>query len=338
MMGAENYISVSSQKSQQNQSSPLFDIVTPSFNQSTFLQENIDSVASQEISLKHIIIDGGSTDNSLDILKRNSHHLDYWCSEPDRGQSNAVNKGLERASSPFIGWLNSDDYYMPHALHLVHSTFSNHKDIAVVHGSTMLVNSSSVSLGIDRGQQASLSLRYYAGMCFPQPSSFIRRYYLEKVGLINESLHYAMDYELMLRIRLLGGNFIKIPNVLSAYRLHENSKTVSNPLGFAEEWIQVYNNFIHDESGRQPVLSVLHRLGLYRHQKASYDRSNCLTDDSLLRTLFYALHYQAYFRYQARQYAHVRLIIAAMISILPFSRLSMPLVRMWVASLLKSSL
>ncbi len=313
-----------------------FYIVTPTYNQGCYLQQNIDSIQSSSSLVKHSIIDGSSTDSTLDVINLNENSLFYWLSEPDSGQSEAINKGFSRRSGDYLTWINSDDYYLPGALDTVSSLFDHNPEIDVIHGGSILVDKSSSQFGLDYGQSRGLPFRYYSGMCFPQPSSFIRKRIFDKIGCVNENLHYAMDYELFLKLKLIGASFMKVDNLFSAYRYHESSKTVSSPLDFADEWLQVYCNFIHDEYYSSDILNILNNLCLAKEQNCSYERSQYLSKNDLLKTLFYALHYQCFYRYAAKQYSVVLKIIPTMLSIRPFGELTLPLIKMYTACLVKS--
>ena len=305
-----------------------FFVTTPSYNQGAYLQENINSVNSSCCNAIHCVIDGLSSDETQNILNANDQKLSYWVSEPDSGQSEALNKGLLRREGDYISWLNSDDYYLPNALDTVHKIFLENPNVDIIHGGSILVDAKSRKFGYDFGQADGLPYRYYSGMCFPQPSSFIRRKTFELIGSVNKELHYAMDYELFLKLKLMGARFLKIKNLLSAYRHHDNSKTVCSPNQFAEEWCQIYCNFLHDEKSSSSAFELLKKLGLYKEQTDSYNRIRNLAPEEINLSLFYHLHYQAYFSYSAKKYCRAKDIAKTMLSLKPFTSLTIPLVKM----------
>lgn len=309
-----------------------FSVVTPNLNQGQYLVDNINSVVSQDKSVQQLLFDGCSNDTSLSILHQQQHKLSFWTSEKDSGQSHAINKGLRMATGQYLTWLNSDDYYLSDVLHSVSKAFDANPEIDVIYGSAVLVDVSNFHIGVDHGQKHGLPYRYYAGMCFPQPASFFRASVLNEVGFLSEDLHYGMDYEFFLRIQLKGFSFHRLGIPVAAYRLHPSSKTVSAPLKFAKEWIQIYNNFLHDEPFALPILRILKHLDLFCEPTTHYDRVHFLSLDDLRKTLLYCLHYQAFFRYQSKEYSHVRQIIRAILVEFPFTRLSLPMARMYLSS------
>lgn len=309
-----------------------FSIITPNLNQGQYLVDNIDSVVSQGESVQQLLFDGGSSDTSLSILQQHQHKLSFWSSDKDSGQSHAINKGLRMATGQYVSWLNADDFYLPNVLNQVRNVFEANHDIGVVYGSAILVDAHNLHKGLDQGQIHGLPYRYYAGMCFPQPASFVRSSVFKEVGLLTENLHYGMDYEFFLRIKLKGFSFHRLAFPLAAYRLHQSSKTVSAPLKFAQEWIQIYNNFLHGEPSALPILRLLSQLGLYLEQTNHYPREQFLCFDDLRQTLLYCLHYQAYFRYQSKEYSRVRQIIRTILVEYPFTRLSLPMIHMYLSS------
>jgi GT2 family glycosyltransferase len=312
-----------------------FSIITPNLNQGRFLSQNISSVFKQNSLVQHFLLDGASSDDSLEVIDKFKSKLHFFSSGKDNGQSQAINKGLKLATGQIITWLNSDDYYLPYSLDLVTQAFLSNPEIDVVYGSAILVDASDLRLGVDHGQKHGLPYRYFAGMCFPQPASFFRASVLAKVGFLSENLHYGMDYEFFLRIKLKQYSFKRLNTPIAAYRLHNCSKTVSSPLHFANEWIQIYNNFLHGESNSKPIFYILNRLNLYRDQTSHYPRDHSLNLEDLKQTLLYALHYQAYFRYQSNQYSIVRKIIRVILTEFPFTRLTLPMFHMHISSKLK---
>ena len=216
----------------------LISIITPSFNQAQYLEQTIDSVLSQNYpDLEYIIIDGGSTDGSVDIIKKYEKHLAWWVSESDEGQSHAINKGIKRATGEIINWLNSDDYYEPNTLKLVSEAF-NDPAIKCFCGRSRLFDEKG-NVNHSRGTDI------YAGNLpksigwarIDQPETFFRKSAWERVGLLNEQLHYTMDREWWMRYLYHFGldGIIQSNDVLVNFRLHDHSKTVSLASGFPQE-------------------------------------------------------------------------------------------------------
>ncbi|MBU0569140.1 glycosyltransferase [bacterium] len=201
---------------------PLVSIVTPSFNQTEFIEETILSVKSQDYpNIEHIVIDGGSTDGTLDILKKYSHLT--WISEPDKGQSDAINKGFQMAKGEVIGWLNSDDTYMPYTVKTCVEFLLKHSDIAMIHGDFNEINEVSQIMEVISPGDVNLT-ELIQGSCIGQPTIFFRNNILKEVGLLNLDLEYVMDYDLCVRI---AEKFkIKhIPVILANFRWHSKSKS-----------------------------------------------------------------------------------------------------------------
>jgi glycosyltransferase involved in cell wall biosynthesis len=205
-------------------------IITPSFNSSPFLGITIDSVKLQKYpNLEYIVIDGGSTDCSVDIIKKNETHLAYWTSEPDNGQSHAINKGIQKVTGTIINWLNADDYYEPETLSKVAGAFEQ-KEAKVVMGKSRLFQGGK-TIQYSRGTDVYLgNLSKTIGWArIDQPETFFRKEAWEKVGLLNEQLHYIMDREWWMRYLYEFGleGIVKIDDILVNFRLHDQSKTVS---------------------------------------------------------------------------------------------------------------
>jgi len=205
---------------------PRVSIVTPSYNQAQFIEETIRSVLLQGYpNLEYIIIDGGSTDSSVGIIKKYEPWLSYWVSEVDRGQAEAVNKGWRRARGEILAYLNSDDTYLPQTVETVVSSFHEHQDVGMVYGDCNLIDEEGETIGPMPGEKFTLEKMLWRNVV-PQPAAFIRRSVLERVGLLDENLHHCMDYDLWLRIAL---HFpVKhIPTILANFRLHSSSKTIA---------------------------------------------------------------------------------------------------------------
>lgn len=209
---------------------PKISIVTPSFNQGNFLEKTILSVLEQDYpNLEYIIIDGGSTDNSVEIIKKYEQHLTYWVSEPDRGQSHAINKGFERATGEIFGWLNSDDWYHSGALKAVAEAFAANPDAGAVVGAGDYIDEEGrMQLDCTAPDEVNLgTICSWFDKYFWQPSCFFSRKCWKKCGPLDETLDFAMDVYLWIRIAKVQ-KFITIRNLLSTSLKHSGAKTTFN--------------------------------------------------------------------------------------------------------------
>lgn len=203
--------------------SPLVSIITPSLNQGKYIEETILSVLAQDYeNVEYIVIDGGSTDGTLDILRKYDGRL-TWRSEPDNGQSHAVNKGLRLARGSIIGWLNSDDTYTENAVGEAVSFLKANPRHAMVYGEADIVNERGKRIGAYETEPFDLErLSKHCPIC--QPSAFIRAEVLAEAGGLDERLHYCMDMDLWIRIgRKYEVGYIEKP--LAKSRWHAASKT-----------------------------------------------------------------------------------------------------------------
>lgn len=206
-------------------------IITPSFNCVKFLERTLESIHSQtgDFELEHIVYDGASTDGTVEILERWKDKLDY-VSEPDRGQSHALNKGFAKATGDVAAWLNADDLYLPGALAKVAKTFSDHPETLWAYGKCLIMdeNENEIRKPITWYKNTLLTRYSYTKLLFEnyisQPSTFFSKKLLDRVGPLNEELHYAMDYDLWLRFGLLSAPVV-VPEYLSAFRFYTDSKT-----------------------------------------------------------------------------------------------------------------
>jgi glycosyltransferase involved in cell wall biosynthesis len=201
-------------------------VVTPSFNQGRFIESTILSVIKQSYpNIEYIIMDGASSDNTVNILEKYQNSLKEWVSEPDSGQSNAINKGMLRTTGEIMCWLNSDDLLLPGALHTVVSYFDRHPDVDIVYGNRLMIDENGMEIGrwvLPGHDNDILSWADY----IPQETLFWRRRVWDKVGAkIDESYSFAMDWDLLVRFRDVGAKFAHIPQFLGAFRIHEHQKT-----------------------------------------------------------------------------------------------------------------
>ncbi len=213
-------------------------IITPSFNQGHFLEQTIDSVLSQNYpSLEYMVIDGGSTDNSLQIIKKYEKHLKFWVSERDRGQSHAINKGFLHCTGDIVNWLNSDDYYEPETFNRVNVYFQQN-DIDILLGKSIIFTDGRPENTVAKGGNVFASLEQTIGdSLIDQPSAFFTQEAFNAVYPVNEKLNYLMDRELWIRYLLKNGldKVLKVDETFVNFRLHGNSKTGSELQSFEAE-------------------------------------------------------------------------------------------------------
>ena len=208
-------------------SSPLVSVLTPSFNQARWLAENLGSVACQSYpNIEHVVMDGGSSDGSVEMIEEAQPPV-IWSSEQDRGQSHALNKAFAASSGEIIGWLNSDDAFWDcDVVRDVVAFFDAHPDVDVIFGHSAYVNENGLLLHFFRVPHygsGSLLRRYNYVI---QPSVFMRRRVLGEV-LVDESFHFAMDYELWLRLAAAGAKFARIDRVLAIDRAQRARKSMN---------------------------------------------------------------------------------------------------------------
>jgi glycosyltransferase involved in cell wall biosynthesis len=212
-----------------------FSIITPSFCQGRFIERTIQSVLSQGLSLteyEYVVCDGGSQDETLDILKRYESQI-RWISEPDKGQADAVNKGIAMTTGDIIAWINSDDVYYPGAFEAVRAVFESHPDVQVVYGDADHIDENDQVL--DAYPTETWKYERLKTTCYLcQPAVFFRRHLIKELGSIDDSLRYCMDYELWLRF---GQHypFYYLYKKLAGSRLYSSNKTLGQRVLFHQE-------------------------------------------------------------------------------------------------------
>jgi glycosyltransferase involved in cell wall biosynthesis len=214
---------------------PSITIVTPSFNQGQYLEETIRSVLLQGYpNLEYLVMDGGSSDNSLEIIQRYASQLTFWRSEKDGGQSAAIAQGFGMSTGDILGWVNSDDLLLPNCLRRISQYLAKHPKVVCVVGGSITIGSAGGTTPdrfglpkIVRGERETLkSLLMRGGLSFYQPASFWRREAYFAAGGLDTNLSFAMDYDLYLRLAQLGP-FGHIDDLLACFRLHPESKTIN---------------------------------------------------------------------------------------------------------------
>lgn len=206
---------------------PLVSIVTPSFNQARFLESTIQSVLSQGYQrIEYIIVDGGSTDGSLGIIRKYEDKLAWWLSEKDRGQTDALNKGFENARGDILGWLNSDDTYEPGTVASAVAFLQKHREVGMVYGGANFIDEAGRVIGRFASAQTDLRRLRRGYVHIPQQASFFRRDLWNTVGPLDPSFYFAMDYDLW--VRIAEQSRIKyVPQIWANFRLHGAGKTIA---------------------------------------------------------------------------------------------------------------
>ena len=201
-------------------------IITPVYNQSSYIEQTIKSVLNQKYnSLEYIVIDGGSTDGTIEIIDKYKDHINYFESCRDEGQSNAINKGMKKANGDILAWINGDDLLLPGAIESIVSYFELNPDVDVIYGDRIIISADGLDIG--RWVLPNHSDKVLLWVDFiPQESVFWRRRIWEKIGSnINESFNFALDWEMLLRMLHAGAKFSHLPRFIGAFRVHSEQKT-----------------------------------------------------------------------------------------------------------------
>jgi glycosyltransferase involved in cell wall biosynthesis len=238
--------------------SPIVSIVTPSLNSGQFLEQAIRSVIDQDYGLiEYIVMDGGSVDNSVEVIQRHDSEIAFWISEPDAGQSEAINRGWQKSTGDILAWLNADDAYIAGAISQVVRAFRNNPKVDIVTADCTLIDESNQYIK----DLPSSNFRIGAlltGNSFPQPGVFCRRSWIENVGWLEDNLNYIFDWALWLKLWLNGATFMHWPTTVARFRIRKSSKTglasigrgLSGGIPFARERCGVLEDILFEKSPR----------------------------------------------------------------------------------------
>ena len=243
----------------------LVSIITPSFNQAEYLEQTIQSVLTQDYSeIEYIIVDGGSTDGSPEIIKKYADQLHWWVSEPDQGQGEAINKGVGQASGDLIAWLNSDDLLAPGAVRAAVRVFEEHPDLGMVYGNAISIDRNGRPLNDMRfGNFTWEDFARFQIIC--QPAVFLRRQTFLSAGAIDPSYHFLLDHQLWLRVTSRFPTQ-HVPQVWAFARHHPGAKNVAQAAEFGQEafriveWLRADPEYTKRNLDQDPrVLAGAHR-------------------------------------------------------------------------------
>lgn len=236
--------------SSEDMSLPVITIITPSYNQADFLEATIRSVLMQNYpNLEYIVIDGGSTDGSIEIIHRYQDRLAYWVSEPDTGQCQALNKGFVRATGDWMAWLNSDDIFLPGALWAVARTIRSNLECEWIVGAVDFVDADLKPMGVFKPICRTddwldfVCTKRKNGTALPQAGSFWSRKAWNTAGQLDESLHYAMDHEYWGRLAYHGFRPVCLQQTMALFRLHQQAKTARGEDEFFAEELTIVDNW-----------------------------------------------------------------------------------------------
>jgi glycosyltransferase involved in cell wall biosynthesis len=240
---------------------PKITVVTPSYNQGKFIEETIRSVLLQNYpDIEYIVLDGGSTDASVDIIKKYDKWIHHWTSQPDDGPADAIKKGWDRASGKIVAYLNSDDVYLPCTLVKAALAFEKYPEAVAINGGELRIDPDGHVLKVSQPDSATqldlLNMRFIS-----QPATFIKKKKLERAGGINSAIKCIYDYELWLRLTDVGKIHV-IQDILAMTRWYSGTKTLSERETIADELIQVVEEKIKDIKGysKSEINRIRHNL------------------------------------------------------------------------------
>ncbi len=230
----------------------LVSVITPSFNQAAYLEETIRSVLDQtDVNLEYIIIDGGSTDGSPEIIARYANRLAYWVSEKDRGQTDAINKGFARARGDVLAWLNSDDTYAPGALRAAVTYLQTHPQTGLLYGDANYIDAAGRVIGRFPAALTDYQKLRRGYVHIPQQAAFFRADLWRQIGPLDPSFFFAMDYDLWVRLAAIT-QVDYVPQVWANFRLHADAKTISADDRCWPEMLRV-----HYRDGGSPLAPIV---------------------------------------------------------------------------------
>jgi GT2 family glycosyltransferase len=227
----------------------LVSIITPSYNQAKYLEQTIRSVLDQDYPhIEYIVVDGASTDGSVEIIKKYADKLAYWASEKDKGQADAINKGFARATGEIIAWLNSDDYYLPGTIRAAVKVFEENPDVVLVYGNMLAVDEHGVTFNTLNYKQLTLA-DLLSFQIIGQPAVFMRRTALQKTNGLDLTFHFLLDHLLWIQLAK-HGRILHVDQTWSAARYHAEAKNIAKAAEFGREAFRIL-----DVAKQDPILA-----------------------------------------------------------------------------------
>lgn len=231
---------------------PRVSIVTPSFQQGPYLEATIRSVFLQGYpNLEYIVIDGGSTDESIEILEKYDPWLTYWTSESDEGPADAIHKGFGKASGDILAWLNSDDVLLPGAVDLAVSVFNGRPEADVVFGDRIFIDAGGQPFDVYISPRKMTATAMRTGSCIPQETSFYRREMYAAAGGMNTDAGLAFDYDLFARMFRAGGTFVHAERFMGCFRMQSSSLTSRSGRQLRDDLLRARNSYFSDTVSRR---------------------------------------------------------------------------------------
>lgn len=293
----------------------LVSIITPSYNQAAYLEQTILSVLNQDFSrIEYILVDGASTDGSVEIIKKYAGKFSYWVSEKDRGQADAINKGFTRATGDIVAWLNSDDYYLQGTVSAAVKVFEENPDAVLVYGNMLAVDEHGKTFNTLSYKQLTLEDL----LCFQiigQPAVFMRRSALTKTSGLNLDFHFLLDHLLWIHIAKQG-KILHVDQTWSAARYHAEAKNRAKAAEFGREAFRILDEVAQDKTLAPVLAMVSHRARASAHRVDSrYLLDGGLSAKSLSAWL------RALFIYPPTALARMNIFASAILSLLGLGRL-----------------
>ncbi len=239
---------------------PKISIITPSFNQARFLRRTIESVLAQDYpNIEYIIMDGNSTDGSQAIIQEYEDRLAYWESVPDKGQTDAINKGFARATGKYLAWLNSDDVYQPGAIKEAIEYLESNPEAVMVYGDCTFIDAEDRKIGDFPAAQTDLPRLQQGYVHIPQQAAFFRTEIWRIVGPLDPSFYFAMDYDLWVRLAKRGPLVYLTGHQWASFRLHGDAKTIAADSQCWPEMLRV-----HFRDGGKLFAPIVFKYGMRR--------------------------------------------------------------------------